>query len=92
MNNFNDLSNTFIIPFISAFGVLTNIINVIVFSKKELKDVAFKYYKVNALSNMFYLLICFFLFVARCGVYCKFSQTCIAQFYLYFFYTYFSTR
>jgi hypothetical protein len=61
-----DICNTYIIPSICIFGILTNIINIRIFLKRNLKDVAFKYYLVNAFSNLFYLLICFFIFVARC--------------------------
>ena len=89
LNDFIDFCTTFIVPIICFYGVVANIINVIVFSKKELTDVTFKYYRINALSNIVYLLICFFLFVARCGVYCTFSRTYAAQLFLYFFYTYF---
>lgn len=88
LNDCVDFCNTFIVPIISAFGILTNLINVVVFSQKELKDVTFKYFKLQSLSNSIYLMIAFFLFVPRCGIYCQISHTFTAQLYLYVFHTY----
>jgi hypothetical protein len=88
LSNFIDLSITFIVPIECTYGIITNIINIIIFSKKSLKDIIFKYYRINAISNICYLSIVFFLFAARCGIYCKFSNTYPAQLYLYVFYTY----
>ena len=50
LNDFIDFCTTFIVPIICFYGVVANIINVIVFSKKELTDVTFKYYRINAIS------------------------------------------
>ena len=88
LSNYIDLSITFIVPLECTYGIITNIINIIIFSKKSLIDIIFKYYRINAISNICYLLIVFFLFVARCGIYCQFSKTYPAQLYLYVFYTY----
>ena len=88
LSNFIDFCTTFIVPVICFFGMATNTINFIIFSRKDLNDIVFKYYKAYAVSNFLYLAICFFLFVARCGIYCKFSSTYAAQYYLYMLYTY----
>ena len=88
LSNYIDLSITLIVPLECTYGIITNIINIIIFSKKSLIDIIFKYYRINAISNICYLLIVFFLFVARCGIYCQFSKTNPAQLYLYVFYTY----
>ena len=88
LNTFLDFTSTFMFPIISTYDIIINIINIIIFSKKSLKDIIFKYYRINAISNICYLLIVFFLFVARCGVYCTFSKSYPAQLYLYVFYTY----
>jgi hypothetical protein len=88
LSNFIDLSITFIVPVLCTYGIISNIINIIIFSKKSMNDIIFKYYKINAISNICYLSIVFFLFVARCGIYCQLSKTYPAQLYLYVFYTY----
>ena len=88
LSNYIDLSITLIVPLECTYGIITNIINIIIFSKNPLIDIIFKYYRINAISNICYLLIVFFLFVARCGIYCQFSKTYPAQLYLYVFYTY----
>ena len=79
---------TFIIPVICALGICTNIVNIIVFSDKEMSDVTYKYLKVNACMNIIYLSICFFLFMARCGSYCEIDSSLVSIIYLYVFYTY----
>jgi len=88
LSNFIDSSITFLVPVICTYGIISNIINIIIFSKKSMNDIIFKYYKINAISNICYLSIVFFLFVARCGIYCQLSKTYPAQLYLYVFYTY----
>ncbi len=60
LSNFIDLSITFIVPIECTYGIITNIINIIIFSKKSLKDIIFKYYRINAISNICYLLIFIF--------------------------------
>ncbi len=84
-----DFNYTFIIPIICFFGVITNIINFVVFSNKEMSDITYKYLRVNAVMNIIYLAICFFLFLGRCGNYCDINSTFIGAVYLYFFYNYF---
>ena len=79
---------TFIIPVICIFGICTNIVNIIVFSSKELSDITYKYLRANAFANAFYLTNCFFIFMARCGIYCEFDTTFYSAFYLYLFYNY----
>ncbi len=88
LNNFIDFCITFIVPVICFFGMTTNVINYVVFSNRNLMDIVFRYYRANAVSNFLYLINCFFLFAARCGIYCNFSSTYAAQFYLYLPYTY----
>lgn len=58
---------TYVLPPICAFGIVTNILNIIVFSSKRLKDDIFKYFKMKSLSNIIYLLNAFFIFSVRCG-------------------------
>lgn len=84
----NGFVYTFIIPVICFFGILTNIINIVVFSNKEMSDITYKYLRVNAIMNIIYLSITFFLFMGRCGSYCTINTTYIGAFYMYFFYTY----
>ena len=79
---------TFIIPVICMFGICTNIVNIIVFSSKELSDITYKYLKANAFANAFYLTNCLFIFMARCGIYCQFDTTYYSAFYMYLFYNY----
>ena len=83
-----DFINTFIIPSICFFGLVTNLVNIKVFLNKELKDIAFRYYLVNGFSNLFYLSICFFFFTFKCGQYCQLGSLLSVQVYLWVFYRY----
>ena len=83
-----DICNTFIIPFICFLGIITNALSIIIFSNQRFRDLIYKYLLVNSISNMFYLLNCFFIFVPRCGRFCTFSSTEISQYFYYIFYTY----
>ena len=88
IDNIVSFMYTFIIPVICAFGISTNIVNIIVFSNKELSDITYKYLRANAFSNAFYLTNCFFIFMARCGIYCQFDKTFYTALYKYLFYDY----
>ena len=83
-----DFIQSFILPAICGFGIITNILDCIVLSSDELKDDIFKYLKMNAYSKIFYLIICMFLFAARCGQYCNISDTFSVQLNYWLFYTY----
>ena len=83
-----DFFSTFIAPSICAFGMTTNILNIVVFSHKELKDETYMYLKMNAYSNFVYLFCCFFIFSARCGIYCNLGDSYAANLYYWIFYTY----
>lgn len=83
-----DIGNTYIVPVICFFGIITNIFCIIVFSHAEFQDLIYKYLYVNSISNFIYLLCCFFLFAPRCGALCDFNSTMITQYYYYIVYTY----
>ena len=79
---------TYIVPSICAFGMFTNILNIIVFNDKDMKDETFKYLRMNAFSNFFYLLFVFFVFSKRCGDLCSLNDTYFTQVYYWVFYVY----
>ena len=49
--------NGYLLSTICLLGIFANMLNYTVFSRKELKDLTFKYNKVNSLSNIFCLVI-----------------------------------
>ena len=53
LSNYIDLSITFIVPLECTYGIITNIINIIIFSKKSLKVIIFKYCRINAIFQIF---------------------------------------
>lgn len=66
---------TFILPLICAFGFFTNLINIVVFLKLKSKNPIYKLMLSNSITNFFYSLICFFVFIMRCGQYCTIQNT-----------------
>jgi len=87
-----DVGNTFILPSICFYGIVTNLINIRLFFSKDIKDITFKYYRINAFSNLSYLILCFFIFSFRCGIFCESSQlsaTLATRVYSWVFYAYF---
>jgi hypothetical protein len=86
-----DTGNTFILPSICFYGIVTNLINIKLFFSKNIKDIAFKYYLINGFSNLFYLILCFFVFSFRCGIFCQSSQlsaSLATKVFSWVFYTY----
>lgn len=86
--DYSDLINTFVIPTVCFFGMITSLINIIVFQMKNMNDVTYRYLTTNSICNFFYLTHCFFIFLPRCGMYCSFAFTIVPQYFLYLFYNY----
>jgi hypothetical protein len=71
INRIKDTFWTFIFPIISVFGIITNLINILVFSHKELRsNNLFVYMLFYSIADFFYLLQVFFIWIARCASYC----------------------
>ncbi|CAF0944230.1 unnamed protein product [Brachionus calyciflorus] len=83
-----DFIYTFVIPSICFYGLVTNLINLFIFSNRQLSNIIYKYLIIYTVSNLYYFIISFLIFLPRCGVYCTFSQTYLPQYYLYLFYNY----
>jgi hypothetical protein len=76
---------TFFMPPLCFIGLLTNIINIIVFSNKRLRnDKLNQYLLVHSITYFFYLLFCFFSFMIRC-------QTLWAKMYELYIFNYFTS-
>ncbi len=84
----SDLFYTYVVPPICIFGIATNTLNIVVFSHKELTEDTYKYLKLNAYSNLVYLLICCFVFTKRCGQLCELDDLFLTQLYYWIFYSY----
>ncbi len=88
---FISIINTFIIPVICGFGMITNSICILVFVKLKLKYSLFKYMLVTSTYNFFYLFLCSFSFSFRCSYFCSFESTWIARVYQVYIYLYFTS-
>lgn len=88
LNTTIDFIYTFVIPSICFCGILANALNLFILNDPSLKNVIYKYLVINAISNLFYYTICFFIFLPRCGSFCTISHSYPPQFYLYLFYNY----
>lgn len=76
----NDIEYTYIIPIVSAIGFILNLLNFLVFSSSSLKELLYKYLKMESLNILLDLLISSFKPIYDCKT-CKISQTYIAQIY-----------
>lgn len=83
-----DFFFAYLVAPICFFGVVTNLLNFIVFSNSELEQDTYKYLKMNAFSNLIYLLICGLVFTKRCGQFCELDKTYLTQVYYWIFYIY----
>ena len=88
-----DYSNVFVLPSICAIGIVTNIINIVVFAERKLlsnknKNLMEKYMFINSITDLVFLFIEFFLVIIRCGNLCplgyEFSSK-IYELYVYLF-------
>jgi hypothetical protein len=78
--------NTFVIPIICAFGMVTNALCVYIFMRLKLKQDLYKYMLASSCICFLYLFMCFFSFTIRCSPLCSFNSTYAARLYhLYIF-------
>jgi hypothetical protein len=61
---------TFVFPSINLFSLLTNSICIFIFLNKELKDQIYTFMLFYSINEVLYSLICTFVFLIRCGIYC----------------------
>ena len=79
---FVDYSNVYLLPPICAFGIATNILCIIVSSKRDESNAkSLDYILLNSIIDVIFLLIQFFLFIIRCGALCPYGYTYGAKFY-----------
>ena len=84
-----DYTNTYILPFISLFGVITSIINVVVLLKIKLNNDINKYLFVKSCCDLTFLTTQCFIFIIRCGRLCSYSYSYSAKFYEAYIFRYF---
>jgi hypothetical protein len=78
---------------ICIIGVFTNIINIIVFMDKKLKDPSYKYMLLLAINNTIYLFMLVFIVFIKCGTVCdvQFAHFYSTNFYVFYFLDYFTS-
>jgi hypothetical protein len=69
-----------ILPSISIFGFITNILNICVLLSKKMKDISFKYLLATSISDLFYLSISSYIFIYECTA-CPFHNSYFTQFF-----------
>jgi hypothetical protein len=85
---FADYSNFIFLPAICLFGLITNLIDVLVTLSIRRRDNIVKYILVNSLFDISILLTQTMLIVIRCGVLCPYGYTYLAKIYDLFIYNY----
>lgn len=77
---------TWVLPAICFFGVITNLINIVIFSHSELKEDIYKYMLAYSVSDFIYTFCVFFTWVSRSRY--PHSSTYFAKWYeIYIFFT-----
>ena len=76
-------------PIICLFGMITNILNIIIFLNSQMKDSSFKYMLAISISDLFYLSILSYQFIGYCDE-CSFNRNYLLQIYTFVFDQYLS--
>ena len=84
-----DYVNTYFLPFICLFGIITSIINVRVLIKMKQNKNINKYLLVISCCDLTFLITQFFIFIIRCGRLCSYSYSYGAKFYEAYIFRYF---
>lgn len=86
---FSDYSNVFMLPPICYFGVITNLICMIVsFRSDDSNDKTLNYIFINSVIDFFFLLIESFLVIIRCGILCPYGYKYASKFFEIYIYLY----
>ena len=83
-----DYFNTYILPIICLFGIITNIINILVFKQIKLNNETTKYFITNSCCDLAFLSTQVFLFIFRCGTLCPYNYKYGAKLYEKYIYLY----
>ena len=79
---------SFVLPIVCCFGFITNLINIVVFSNRQLKEEIFIYLLAYSTSNACFTFLTSFCWISRSGSFFAFSSSYESKFYeLYFFFT-----
>ena len=84
----NDYFNTYILPIICLFGIVTNIVNIIVFKQTKMDNDITKYFITNSCCGLAFLSTQVFLFIFRCGNLCPYQYNYGAKLYEKYIYGY----
>jgi hypothetical protein len=77
----NDYSYVYVLPFICALGMSTNLASIVVALGIRPLDHMLKYVLINGLLDFLFLLTRLFLFIFRCGSLCPYGYTYASKFY-----------
>ena len=83
-----DYANTYFLPLICLFGIVTNIINILVFKQSKLDSDITKYFLTNSCGDLAFLSTQVFLFIIRCGDLCPYNYNYWAKLYEKYIYIY----
>jgi hypothetical protein len=86
-----DFINVFIFPFICFFGMVANVISIIILFDKKMfnkarNNLIQNYMFVNSIADLMYLLVDFFLVIIRCGNLCPYGYAYASKFYELYIY------
>jgi hypothetical protein len=83
---------TFVIPTICLFSLITNTINMIILTKLKKHNIIYRFLYSKSFVNAVYLFCCFFVFLFKCGPYCKtLKDSFIVKLYQLYIFNYFTS-
>ena len=84
----SDYGYVYLIPITCAFGIITNVLTIIVLFKSDLKGIMYKYMIFMSIFEIIEMLISFWLMIVRCGTLCPYDYQYLSKFYEQYFYLY----
>jgi hypothetical protein len=81
-----DIGNVFILPPICFFGLIANLINIVVILQPEFKGTVYHIMLMNTITDFCFLSIMFFIVIIRCGSLCPYGYTFASKVYEQYIY------
>jgi hypothetical protein len=83
-----DIGNVFILPIVNFYSFILNLLCIIVFTRKKMTGEVNELFFLVSIADFIFAIVCIFLVLARCGVYCSFGYSYILRIYEQFVFLY----
>jgi hypothetical protein len=80
--------NVYVLPFISSYCLLGNMICIIIFSNKIFNGIIYQLMMIESIAAILYSILNFFIFIFRCGIHCPYGYDYSSKIYELYVYIY----